>query len=291
MTGPRISRRGILRGAVGGAAALGLYAWGVEPHWTDVVRRELPVARLPDDWIGRTLVQVSDLHVGGVDADYLRRQLQFIGQERPDLVVVTGDFMTCRGTEQVDEVARVMEALPMPPRGCAAVLGNHDYSQAHRWTNIEAAGRLSDRLTQLGVQVLRNRRQDFAGLELIGVDDLSGPMFDLRAALDGRDRTKPSIVLLHNPDGLDWRDWDGYRGWILSGHTHGGQVKPPFMTPPILPIDNRRYAAGECDLGDGRRLYVNRGLGHLTRVRFNARPEITIFTLVRASEESRDGDA
>lgn len=86
-------------------------------------------------------------------------------------------------------------------------------------------------------------------------------------------------MLCHNPDTLDVRPWAGYRGWILSGHTHGGQCKPPFLPPPLLPVQNRRYTAGEVLLDDGRRLYINRGLGHLLQVRFNVRPEITSFTL------------
>jgi predicted MPP superfamily phosphohydrolase len=67
----------------------------------------------------------------------------------------------------------------------------------------------------------------------------------------------------------------------LSGHTHGGQIKPPFLDPPIIPVRNKRYTAGKFDLGDGRFMYINRGLGYLRRVRFNARPEITVFTLKR----------
>jgi predicted MPP superfamily phosphohydrolase len=68
-------------------------------------------------------------------------------------------------------------------------------------------------------------------------------------------------------------------GWILSGHTHGGQCKPPFLTPPLLPVRNRRYTAGEFALDGGRRLYISRGVGHLRQVRFNVRPEVTVFEL------------
>ena len=71
-------------------------------------------------------------------------------------------------------------------------------------------------------------------------------------------------------------------GWVLAGHTHGGQCKPPFLRPPALPVRNKRYSAGAIDAGNGRTLYINRGLGHLIRVRFNVRPEITLFTLRRA---------
>jgi predicted MPP superfamily phosphohydrolase len=66
---------------------------------------------------------------------------------------------------------------------------------------------------------------------------------------------------------------------VLSGHTHGGQCKPPFLPPPLLPVQNRRYTCGEFEIGNERRLYISRGLGHLLQVRINVRPEITLFDL------------
>jgi predicted MPP superfamily phosphohydrolase len=81
---------------------------------------------------------------------------------------------------------------------------------------------------------------------------------------------------------VDLDAWRGFEGWILAGPTHGGQCKPPFLPPPIVPVRNRRYTAGVFDLPGGRTLYVNRGVGHLFQVRFNVRPEVTVFTLQRA---------
>jgi predicted MPP superfamily phosphohydrolase len=89
-------------------------------------------------------------------------------------------------------------------------------------------------------------------------------------------------VLSHNPDTVDEPGWGRYAGWILAGHTHGGQCKPPFLPPPLLPVRNRRYTAGEFTLSGGRRMYISRGIGHLQRVRFNVRPEVTVFHLDRA---------
>jgi uncharacterized protein len=127
--------------------------------------------------------------------------------------------------------------------------------------------------------VLRNSVCGVGGLDIVGVDDLWAHAADPTKALAARSG-QASIVLCHNPDAVDIkRWWTGYRGWVLSGHTHGGQCKPPFLPPPLLPVKNRRYVAGEVDLFDGRRLYINRGLGHLIRARFNVRPEITRFTL------------
>jgi hypothetical protein len=89
--------------------------------------------------------------------------------------------------------------------------------------------------------------------------------------------------LSHNPDVQDLPIWNGVRAWVLAGHTHGGQVKPPFLTPPILPVKNKRYTAGTFDVGPGRTMYINRGLGFLVQVRFDVRPELTLFTLTRAT--------
>ena len=97
--------------------------------------------------------------------------------------------------------------------------------------------------------------------------------------MDQLDASKANIVLCHNPDVCDLDVWNNYKGWILSGHTHGGQVKPPFLPPPVLPVKNKKYTAGKFELSDERILYINRALGHLIQIRFNVRPEITIFEL------------
>ena len=96
------------------------------------------------------------------------------------------------------------------------------------------------------------------------------------------DQQQANIVLCHNPDVADEPVWGDYGGWILSGHTHGGQCKPPFLNPPLLPVRNTRYTAGQFDLAGGRTLYINRAVGHLWPVRFNVRPEITLFELHKA---------
>jgi uncharacterized protein len=69
---------------------------------------------------------------------------------------------------------------------------------------------------------------------------------------------------------------------VLSGHTHGGQCKPPFLPPPLLPVENRRYTSGVFELSRHRMLYISRGIGHLLQVRINARPEVTLFELQSA---------
>ena len=274
----RLTRRRFFLAAGATALGIGLYTWRIEPHWLEVVRRDLPIRNLPQALVGRTLAQVSDIHVGPrVDPDYLTASLRTVSALQPDLVCITGDFMSAGDITRVDEVAGVLEHLTLPPLGCFAVLGNHDYGEG--WRSSELADRLAARLAGLGVRVLRNSAHDLQGMRLVGVDDLWGTNFHPQL-LKSLDPDAPALVLCHNPDAADQPVWGGYRGWILSGHTHGGQCKPPFLPPPILPVQNLRYTAGAFDLGDGRSLYINRGLGHLKRVRFNVRPEITLFRLV-----------
>jgi predicted MPP superfamily phosphohydrolase len=144
------------------------------------------------------------------------------------------------------------------------------------------ADRLAGIAGQAGVRVLRNEIADLEGVQIVGLDDLWARRFQPEKALSVIDRNRAALVLSHNPDTVDRPGWGDYAGWILAGHTHGGQCKPPFLPPPLVPVRNRRYTAGEFELADNRRLYINRGLGHLIRARFNVRPEITVFDLVPA---------
>jgi predicted MPP superfamily phosphohydrolase len=240
----------------------------------------MPIAQLPDALSGRTLVQISDLHFGpSVDDSYLHRALEQTSSLEPDILVLTGDFMTCRGTECIDQAARGLEHLRPARLATIAILGNHDY--AHGYRRGDVADRLCSRLTDLGLTVLRNEILDVAGLQVAGLDDLWGPNFSPERVLPRLDPSRAALVLCHNPDAADLPIWSDYSGWILSGHTHGGQCRFPLLGTPLIPVRNPRYVRGEVNLGDGRRLYVNRGLGHLLRVRFCVRPEITVFTLVR----------
>ena len=290
--------------ATAGVVLTGLYTWQIEPHWVEVVRRPMPLPNLGPELAGRTLLQISDIHVGPrVDSDYLMRALRAAGELEPDFVVLTGDFVSYRSATEYQSLARVLRAMPKGRLGTVAALGNHDYGPA--WRHITIADDVARVVTDAGAEVLRNRHGVYHGLQIAGVADYWSPEFgapipvpDLLSAaprprgsadlapaanaIAALDRTAPTVVLCHNPDALDEPIWGDLRGWVLAGHTHGGQCKPPFLPPPVLPVRNRRYAAGEVEVAKGRTLYINRGLGHLIQVRFNVRPELTLFTLERA---------
>ena len=300
---PRKMSRRKFFAALGGAVAVGgvgSYAWRIEPHWLEVVQRDLPLANLPADLVGKTVALISDLHVGpAVDDDYLREAMDRVNGLRPDLVLVAGDLMSAHRDDHSLNVASLLGRLNKPSLGIFAVPGNHDYGFG--WLKPALADRLTERLAGVGIRLLRNELVRIGGggagskgrLQLIGVDefwandgftDESGPgqFFKPEKPLAALDPAAPAVVLIHNPDAVDVDRWGDFRGWFLCGHTHGGQVRLPLIGPILLPIKNRRYSMGEVDLGNGRRLYVNRGVGYLRRIRLLCRPEITLFRMIEA---------
>jgi uncharacterized protein len=268
----------VLAGAGCGAIGIGLYAWRIEPHWLEFTHCALPVRGLPKRLEGCTLAQLSDLHIGPrVDDDYILESFRRVQALNPDFVAVTGDWITYRTPRQIEQLRRVLVDTPHGRLGTVGILGNHDYG--YRWRMLDVAEDVSRIVRDAGVTLLRNEATAIAGLQFIGVDDLWSPRFEPQAVLAQKGQDASTIVLCHNPDAADKPVWARYQGWILAGHTHGGQCKPPFLPPPLLPVVNKRYVAGEIALDGNRRLYISRGVGHLLRVRFNVRPEIPIFHL------------
>jgi len=280
----RFTRRSALKTlawTAGGAAAVGLYTWRVEPHWLEITHRDLPVAGLPQALDGKTLAQLSDLHVGPkVADDYIVHTFRRVADLAPDFVVFTGDWITYRSYAQFEQLRRVLQQFPHGRLATVGILGNHDYGFNWRMTSV--ADEVAKIVQAAGVTLLRNDAASFCGLQFIGMDDLWSPRFGPEALLAAYSADTSTIALCHNPDAADLTLWGRYHGWILSGHTHGGQCKPPFLPPPLLPVLNRRYTSGEFDLSGDRKLFINRGVGHLLRVRFNCRPEVALFRLRRS---------
>lgn len=283
MSTPRkVTRRGFLRAltqvtlatAAFGVGAAG-YSLKIEPRWLRVVSRTLRLPRLPAAFDGFRLAQISDLHFGrAVDPDYLIAACERTTALKPDAIAVTGDFVSTLVDDQADRVATAVSRL-RAPLGVYATLGNHD------WWNSAAIVRSA--VTQGGATLLTNTslplERGSARLHLAGVDDIWEAQHDLAAALSAVPSGEAVVLLAHEPDYADTVAADGRVDLMLSGHSHGGQVRLPVRGAPVLPALGRKYPAGWYQIG-GLQLYTNRGLGTSDlAVRFNCPPEITLFTL------------
>jgi len=268
-------------GTLGLGFLTGIYTWQVEPFWLEFVKNKMPIHNLPKHLIGKTLIQISDIHVGNrFDYNYLIESFKKAQKLNPDYVVYTGDYVSYENKEQFKQLDKVLKHTVKGKLGTIGILGNHDYGD--NWAEQSVADKISSQLEGVGVQVLKNQQKEFDGLNFIGLDDYWGLNFAPEKVMNQYNDSIANIVLCHNPDVCDLNIWNGYKGWILSGHTHGGQCKPPFLPAPLLPVKNKKYSSSKIDLEDGRLLYINRALGHLHQVRFNVRPEITVFELERA---------
>lgn len=280
-----MKRRKFIKNTLFGSASIGLitslYTWQIEPFWLEFVKIKMPVLNLPKNLIGKAVMQISDIHVGNkFNYQYIIDSFKKAKLLNPDFVVYTGDFVSYETKEQFEQLKKVMKFAVKGALGTAGVLGNHDYGE--NWLEQDVASEITSILENEGISILSNQQKEMSGLNIIGIDDYWGMNFNPNKIMSKYDDEKANIVLCHNPDVCDLNVWNNYKGWILSGHTHGGQVKPPFLKPPILPVKNKRYSSGKIDLQDGRTLYINRALGNLFQIRFNVRPEITIFKLSKS---------
>ena len=238
----------------------------------------MPIRNLPQKLVGASLLHASDLHIGPqVDDAYLIGVFNRIRELAPEFVFYTGDFVSYN-TDLREHAPRILSQIACGTLGTFGVLGNHDYGS--QWHDENIAQAVSSLAESVGVRILQNESATLHGLTIVGMGDLWADHFEPSSVLSRLKSNDAPVVLVHNPDAVDRVGWGQYAGWILAGHTHGGQCKPPFLRPPLLPVRNRRYTCGEFALSGGRRMYISRGVGHLRQVRFNCRPEITLFKLL-----------
>jgi len=259
-----------------GAGGLG-YATSVEPDWIDVTRLRLKLRRLPPAFHGYRLVQISDIHIDDWMQERLPGAVRLINDLGPDLVAITGDFVTRHPQRYAAALTSALEPLRARD-GVVAVLGNHDH-----WTSAAAVrGILHDSgIIELGNRVHTVRRGD-ALLHVAGVDDLMVDADRLDRVLAALPGEEAAILLVHEPDFAERSAATRRFDLQISGHSHGGQVRVPLLGAPYLPPYGRKYPLGLYRVGEMYQ-YTNRGLGMLgLHVRVFCRPEVTVFTLESA---------
>lgn len=266
------------------ASAYGLVYGRVDLETT---HQRIKLARLPKAFHGFRIAQLSDIHIGPfMTAKEVRNYVSITNQLRPDLVVLTGDFITWDPLTQED----VVDALAglKAPFGLYGCLGNHEL-----WADVE--GSITEMFARRGIRMLRNTAAPIPShgekLNLIGVDYQSRRRFGppgvrlVPQYLEGVDRLMMpdtvNILLSHNPNTFDRAAELGI-DLSLAGHTHGGQVTLEFIHPDLSPSRLITDYGRGLFRKDASQLYVNRGIGTIfVPIRLGAPPEITLFELVR----------
>ena len=287
--GSAYSRRGFLRAgaalvAAGGGGAF-VYGFFVEPRWIRTQQRVFPVRGLPRELDGLRMVQLTDVHLGPwISLAYVQAAVNICNSLDPDIVLLTGDYVH-RSPVYFEPVAGALARL-RARIGRFAVLGNHDW-----WEGVTPARGC---LHRVGIPTIDNGRVFITpdrrietvaagGLCIAGVGDLWEDVVDFEKALGGVPSETPRLLLSHNPDVAEERALieGGYRvDLMIAGHTHGGQVRLPFLGTPIVPSRfGSKYAEGLV-AGPVCPVFICRGVGMtVLPVRWGAPPEIALIQL------------
>lgn len=284
MSRTRISRRNLLGGLGAGLAATALptaaFAHSGDPEYFEITRRERVIEGLDPVHDGLVVAHLTDLHVGDETPDgRLLSVLRAVREAKPDLVVLTGDYVT-HSRAPLDHIPVVLAHLPGP---AIAVLGNHDHY-------VDAPA-VTKRMEAIGARVLRNQHTqvELRGkpLRVVGIDDGQSRHADPKLAFEGVPESEGALVLMHAPPTADLLPTN--RGFLaLAGHTHGGHMRFGVVTDSILRKFGQPYVRGDYRVR-GNGLYVSRGLGFGdgTRLpRINADPELA-FHVLRSAEVLR----
>jgi len=276
-----VSRRQFLRGALSvplvGLSAASAYATLIEPYNYLISETDVYINDLPERFENYRITQLTDLHHSRIlGIDEVRRVVQLAQQTKPDMFVLTGDYSTSyrRYIEPCTEALGILSA----PEGVWAVLGNHDH-----YTDAELTIRA---LKRQHITVLDNQntslRRGSDSIQLSGIDDWTWNAADWTKAFAGLNNAVPTVLLSHQPNVLEFEQTRNV-SLILSGHTHGGQIKLPWLgTPAKFATKDLRFAQGLFRHNDVQ-LYVSTGTGVIgLPIRFGVRPEIAVLRLKRA---------
>ncbi len=259
------------------------YAFKVEPGWVALRTLDLELTHLAPEFDGYRIAHISDIHMDDwMPARRLAKMLELVNRQQPDLVAITGDFVTSAPKRIAKDLVDVLSALA-PRDATVAVLGNHDH-----WTDPDLVREV---IRESGIVPVGNDKHTLhrgeAMLHVAGVDDVWESKDRLDLVLDNLADTGAAILLAHEPDFADVSAATGRFDLQLSGHSHGGQVIVPLRGPLVLPRYAQKYPVGLYQVGKMLQ-YTNRGLGMiLPPVRFNCRPEITAITLRHKAQELR----
>lgn len=278
---PITRRKFIALAAAAGAGALAVDSVLLEPNRPRIVRQDIALRRWPERLSGFTIALLSDFHYDPYCSVHpLKAAIGMVNGLRPDLIALTGDFVSSPWVSSSAKAASVAEPCAellrqlTAPYGLWASLGNHDFFTDPAF--------VTGALRAAGIHVLINQSIAIEGnggrFWLAGVNDLLGGLADLTATLQPIPRGEATILMAHEPDYADFVARHPV-DLQLSGHTHGGQIRFPFVGALYLPDLGKKYISGLYKVGP-LNLYTNSGLGTIqVPVRLNCPPEVTLLTM------------
>ncbi len=233
---------------------------------------------LPSAFQGLKICQITDLHHSKyVSMDFIEEASKEAAALKPDMYVFTGDFIS----EDKKYAAPVLDLLAAldSDLGSFAVLGNHDY-----WVD---GAYVAKEIKMRGIRLLDNAsaivRRGADKICIAGVDDLWEGRPSTRAAFEGVPKNMTRVLLSHHPDLAEVLLGGERVDLVISGHTHGGQIRLPFGYAPVTNSKFGQKYTGGLVRTNQTQVYVSRGLGTvILPVRFNSPPEITLLRLVKA---------
>jgi uncharacterized protein len=282
------TRRQFLRAAAAtGSLAVVGDALLLAPNRPRIVRQEFFLPRWPERMNGFTVAVLSDFHYDPYFSIHpLRAAIAMVNRLRPDLIALTGDFVSVplvgnweKAASAAEPCAQLLRQMTAPHR-LWAVMGNHD--------DATDPDHVTHALQAENIQVLANQsqpiEQDGARFWLAGVKDVMGGAADLSETMHGVPAGEPVILLAHEPDFADAASQYPI-DLQLSGHSHGGQIRIPFLPPLYLPELAKKYVWGTYHVGP-LILHTNAGLGTVgVPMRLNCPPEVTVLTLRRSAKQ------
>lgn len=259
---------------------LGVWAFWFEPASFTVKHHNLYLQNWPQACDALKIAVLSDLHVGAphITVNKIQNIVQNTNEQKPDLILLAGDYViqgVIGGHFTTPEIiAKALQDLHAP-LGVFAVLGNHDW-----WLNGQD---VANAFENVGISVLENQNQilahsDSCQLRLIGIGDFTTQHDDSQKAFANIEAHETTIAFTHNPD--IFTQIPETINITIAGHTHGGQVKLPFLGRLIVPSEyGERYASGHI-VENGKDFFVNTGIGtSIIPVRFLVQPEVSILTV------------
>jgi uncharacterized protein len=273
-----LSRRELVKRGIA-AAVIGIiasYPFYIERKIVQINHYQIPVNNLPENFEGFRIVHLTDLHFHSMESiDFYRSIINKANQLQGDIIVCTGDYVSKKNTvKEIDIIWPELVKLKAK-HGVYSVLGNHDH-----WANLKRSNywlnRSGQNLRHRTIKISKGKENIWLG----GAGDLDEDFTRVNRLFNTTPKDACRIALAHNPDTADLKTKSRI-DLFISGHTHGGQVKIPFLGTPIIPVKNKLYANGYHQTKKTA-VFISRGIGwSMLPVRFNCYPEIAVLNLTK----------